>query len=57
MKKLTFPKASKPLSKKRITPSNENKMPNPIRPKPISAILQNNLRYKTHIFLQKMPVN
>ena len=37
-KSLTFPKASKPLSKKRITPSNVKKMPNPIRPKPTSAI-------------------
>lgn len=36
---LTFPKASKPLSKKRIAPRNEKKMPNPMRPKPTSAIL------------------
>uniref|UniRef100_A0A2P2K6V7 Uncharacterized protein n=1 Tax=Rhizophora mucronata TaxID=61149 RepID=A0A2P2K6V7_RHIMU len=34
-KSLTFPKASKPLSKKSSTPRNEKKMPKPIRPNPI----------------------
>lgn len=34
---LTFPKASRPLSKKRDTPRNVKEIPKPIRPKPTSA--------------------
>lgn len=36
-KRLTFPKASNPLSKKRITPKNVKKKPKPISPSPTSA--------------------
>uniref|UniRef100_A0A0A8XWF9 Uncharacterized protein n=1 Tax=Arundo donax TaxID=35708 RepID=A0A0A8XWF9_ARUDO len=36
-KKKILPRANKPLSKKRITPRNENRMPNPTRPMPISS--------------------
>lgn len=36
-KGLTFPKASKPLSKKRITPRKVKKIPKPMRPNPTPA--------------------
>lgn len=35
--KLTFPIASKPLSKKNITPRNEKNIPKPVNPNPISV--------------------
>lgn len=34
---LTFPMASSPLSKKKMTPRNENKTPNAVSPSPISV--------------------
>lgn len=40
-KALTFPMASNPLSKKKIIPRNEKKMPNPVNPSPISVACQN----------------
>ena len=35
-KKLTFPIASSPLSKKKMIPKNEKSIPNPVSPRPIS---------------------
>lgn len=35
--RLTFPRASKPLSKKRMIARKVKKMPKPMRPNPISA--------------------
>lgn len=37
---LTFPMASSPLSKKKIIPRNEKKIPNPVSPSPISIPFQ-----------------
>lgn len=37
--RLTFPRASKPRSKKRSMPRNVKKMPKPMRPIPISAMV------------------
>lgn len=34
---LTFPMASSPLSKNKMIPKNEKKMPNPVNPSPISV--------------------
>lgn len=39
-KRLTFPKASNPLSKKRITPKNVKNKPKPISPSPTSAFIK-----------------
>lgn len=51
-KNLTFPRASRPLSKKRITPRIEKKKPKPRRPNPISAYQNQIFKVKSQISVQ-----